>query len=249
MFPEVTSYYAVAFALVVIRVGAALRLLPFFGGGVMPWLPWLALSSVLALVLVPFQTGDTVPSVMGDASALTALALKELFIGIVIGTLARIAFSVLEMLGDIAHTLALPIASGATETGFRSLYPLMGTAVFFLIGGHHSLIEGLSATLTCIPVFVMPAAAWGPEPVVKLFTGAVAAATLAAIPLFAAGMVSDLLVGGISHILESAPVFGATSIRSLAILTVAALSLGGVVSVTLDLLRAALNNLSLCVGG
>jgi len=238
---------ALPYALTAIRVGAALRLLPFFGGGSVPWVVWSALTVALTLAVAPLHVSPA-PAIAPGTAFFIVLAMKELFIGAVIGTLGRIAFSVMEMVGHLAHVSALPFSAGENKAGLPAFYTLTGAAVFVLLGGHHSLIEGLLATFRCHPVTAIPVTDLNPEPVIRLFAATMAAAVLAAVPIFSAGIVSDLLVGGIAHLLSSAPIAGATSVRGIVVLTVAAASMSGVVAAMLKLLGSTLDGLAACSG-
>ena len=53
-FPET---FATGAMLLSVRVGAALRLTPFFGGAPMPVLPWLGLSLSLGILLMTYSGG------------------------------------------------------------------------------------------------------------------------------------------------------------------------------------------------
>ena len=78
------------------------------------------------------------------------------------------------------------------------------------------------------------------------FTAAMAGAVLAATPLFAAGLIADMVVGGVFHILAGAPVFGAAAVRSIVVLVAAVASLGAVVSATLTFLQATVERFAMC---
>ena len=244
MAPEDLSVsFILAFVLITVRVGAALRLLPFFGGAPIPMLPWIALSGLLAMVLTPFGLPEApLPTA---PLPLIAMAIKELFVGIVIGTLARIAFSVLEMTGRLTERTAFPLIAADTETGIPPLYTLVGCAFFFLIGGHHTLIEGLRATLVCHPVGTLPATV-DPAPAIALVAAAMGAAVMASVPVFVAGLAADVAVGGLSRIFADATVHGAAPIRSVAVLIVAAAAIGTAAAYTLSMLGETLAALADC---
>ncbi|MCP4675641.1 MAG: flagellar biosynthetic protein FliR [Deltaproteobacteria bacterium] len=248
-----TAFFSLV-PLLAIRIGAALRLAPFFGGKPLPLLPWAALSIVLAWVIAP-QSGPLPTAVLGGGPWL-ALAAKELFIGIVIGALARIAFSVLEIAGDLARlsTTAIPATGDDTDTrGFplTKVYTLLGTAAFLLMDGHHAFITGLAGTTRCLPPASFPGAkdlvATGASPVLELFSTAMGTAVLISAPVFVAGLAADFLVGLISRLVPGvAPPAGAQAARAVAVQLAVIAALGFVVSAALKFLQTGMEGLSLC---
>jgi flagellar biosynthesis protein FliR len=244
MSPEVTESYCIALLLVAIRICGILKLLPFLGGAPMPTIPWLALSAALALVITPL-TGSSV-HVPTDPLPIAALASRELFIGVVVGVLCRLAFTALEMVADLARISILPNIAPDEPAGFTALYTLTGTALFFLIGGHHALIEGILATFTCAPIGELIPSLPDPGPIIGLFATATATAVLVTTPLFVVGLVSDMVVGGLSHLFLAAPAFGATTIRSIAVLTAAIVALGIGVSAILELIQKTMEKIIQC---
>ncbi len=240
--------------LLAIRVGAALRLAPFFGGNPLPLLPWAALSIILACVIAP-QSGPAPTAVFGSGPWL-ALAAKELFIGVVIGALARLAFSVLEVAGDLASlsTAAIPATGEDMDTRglpLTRVYTLLGTAAFLLVDGHHAFITGLAGTTRCLPPAIVPGTkdliATGAAPALELFSTAMGTAVLISAPVFVAGLTADFLVGLVSRFVPgAAPAAGTQAVRSVAVQLAVIATLGFVVSAAVRFLQTGMEGLSLC---
>jgi flagellar biosynthetic protein FliR len=246
--------YSGLISLLTIRVGAALRLAPFLGGGPMPLLAWAGISVAVAAILAP-NSGPP-PDVEIGSIFWIALAAKELFVGIVIGSLVRIAFFVLEAAGELAglSTVAIPGVSldeGARGARLTGAFTLLGTGIFFLVDGHHALIAGFAGTMKCIPPGVMPGAldisARGTAAVLGLFSSAMGAAVLISAPIFIAGIAADLGIGLVYRLAPGmAPPVGAQAVRAVLVQAAVIAALGVVVSIAVEFLVDAMNRLDLC---
>ncbi len=241
--------------LLTIRIGAALRLTPFLGGLSLPILPWAGVSVILACVLAP-QSGPVPTAAFGSGPWL-ALAAKELFIGVLIGALARIAFLVLEVAGDLARlsTVAIPRTgdSGQGDRGapLTRAYTLIGIASFLLVDGHHAFISGLAGTTRCLPPALLPGAlkltAMGASPALELFSAAMGTAVLISGPVFIAGIAADFIVGLISRVSPGiAPPAGVQATRAILVQVAVIATLATVVSVAVDFLKSGMEHLVLC---
>jgi flagellar biosynthesis protein FliR len=191
--------HIVSGGLLLCRIAPALRLTPFFGGAPMPVVVWIPLSAVLSMVLLPSAGEATLPL---DALHLFALAAKEIFIGVVIGALCRTAFCVLESAGHLVRRAMFNTPSVPQSDTSAEIYSLLCIAVLLSLGGHHTFIQGLAATLRCAPLHLFPDAAFagGPDTAIEVFSGAMGAAALIAAPVFAAAFISDLLFASLSQL-------------------------------------------------
>ncbi len=239
--------YGATIALLTFRIGAALRLIPFFGGAPLPLLAWAGLSVSLASLLAP-QTGPANLEVGGGI--LIALACKEVFIGVIIGAMVRFSFMVLEVTGEIAGISSLTIHKDQEAGIYSKFYLLLGTGVFLLVDGHHALLQGIAATTRCVPPQGFPTAAgFGvvEEGIIALFSGAMATGVSTAGPIFAAGIAADLILGSLTRISQGVAEAGVQTARVLATQLAVVVSLLFVVSSAVDFLQTSLQNLELCV--
>ncbi len=240
--------------LLAIRIGAALRLAPFLGGRPLPLLPWAGISIALAAVIAP-QADSAISALPGSALWL-ALAVKELFIGVVIGALARIAFTVLDVAGDLARLSTVSIPDVGQGEGTRGApltraYVLLGTAAFLLVDGHHAFIAGLIGTVRCMPPGSLPgafeSATIGVPLALKLFSSAMRTAVLISAPVFVAGIAGDVVVGLVSRLTPGiAPPVGAQATRAILVQLAIVASLGIVVTAAVSFLESGMEQLSLC---
>lgn len=243
---DIPLAYGATIALLTLRIGAALRLVPFFGGAPMPLPAWAGLSVSLAALLAP-QAGPATLTLTG--AVLAALACKEIFIGVIIGAMVRFAFTVLEVVGEIAGIASLVVHKDQETTVYSRFTILLGTGVFLLVDGHHALLQGIAATTRCIPPHSFPTASgfgFAEEGVIALFSGAMATGVVVAGPLFAAGIAADLVLGAVSRIYPGVAEAGAQTARVLATQLAVVASLLFVVSSAVGFLQTSLQNLELC---
>ncbi|MCP4199913.1 MAG: flagellar biosynthetic protein FliR [Proteobacteria bacterium] len=253
MLEDTVQAYLSLTILLVLRFGAALRLTPFFGGAPLGLLSWFVLSVVLACVLVP--QGGPLPSVEIGTGAWLVLAAKEIFIGVVLGTIVRIAFSVFEVAGDLARlgTVSIPDAgddSFARGTPISRVYTLLAAAVFLLVGGHHAVLSALGSTVRCLPPGMVPSYDMLPfdgSVVLGLFGATMAMGVLVSAPVFVAGISADILTGLISRFtFGDGPFRGMHAVRAVCVQVVVVIALGTVVATALGFLQDGVEKIAIC---
>jgi flagellar biosynthesis protein FliR len=230
----------VLFVLVSIRTGVALRLIPFWGSGLLPVVGWIGLSIVIAGVSVPFcEPFATIP----DLSEFVALAIKEVFVGVLVGSLVRIVFSIFEVVGDLSRISALTIPGGENANGTGSApltqaYVFLGSALFLLVGGHHAFITGFVGTMRSQPPTILPGLSTfslgAAQAAIGLLSAAIGTAVLVAAPIFIAGLLADVIIGVASRIVkDSFAMTGTQVLRAVFVQLMIISTLGFVVSVAI----------------
>jgi flagellar biosynthesis protein FliR len=144
-------------ALVSLRVAVVFALMPSPFGEVAPGRIRAVLSFLVALALTLPSLGHVaLPSM--DPPALFVSALSELFVGAVIGLTARVTLAAAEIAGTLAgNAMGLGFASqidplfGSEGVPTSSIINSLGVLIFFVLRGHHVLIEALSASLILAP--------------------------------------------------------------------------------------------------
>ncbi|MDB4977373.1 MAG: hypothetical protein JWN48_5714 [Myxococcaceae bacterium] len=144
-------------ALVSTRVAVALALLPAPFGEVAPGRIRAALSFVLAFAIALPTLGNAM-SLPTDPPALLISGLSELLIGSVIGLTVRVTLAVAETAGTLAgNAMGLGFANqidplfhseGVPTT---SMVSSLSVLIFFVLHGHHTVLQALSASLTIAP--------------------------------------------------------------------------------------------------
>lgn len=151
------------FLLVLVRVGAAISMLPGFGEMAVPMRARLAaaLAVTLALSAVVGGLPETPPSA---PSELLRHIFGEFAAGMVIGVAARILFAALQIAGQvIAQTAGLSNIFALPGTGFEAgsvlgAYLMIGGLVLIFVSDlHHAMIGALYESYRLMPAATVPA--------------------------------------------------------------------------------------------
>lgn len=146
------------FALVIIRMTAFVFTAPVFGA------PQVSISLKILFCIVfamcIFPAVQLEPKVLdGLDNDIISLAGREALVGLTLGFLCRIFFYAISMTGDfVAITLGLSAAQlynptmGEQSNIIEQFYNIMGMLFFFMVGGHHIFIGGLSESFDFIKV-------------------------------------------------------------------------------------------------
>jgi flagellar biosynthesis protein FliR len=143
------------FILVFFRVLSVLWLLPLFQSRTISAGYKAGLSLLITFLI---YGGVTAPQLQGDTYLLLLAVAREILIGLTIGFMVRIMFSMINASGEvIAMQAGLsfsrtvdPIQS-VQVTVIEQFTNLLGIMIFLGIDGHHTVIRSLSVTLREIP--------------------------------------------------------------------------------------------------
>jgi flagellar biosynthetic protein FliR len=142
------------FALLLVRPGMVVMVLPAFGGTHLPAPVKIGLIVFLALGLLPSVTTAT----GGDVS-LTAIIAREAAIGLCLAFVIRVLIAGAEMAGFLAgfqigfsYGATIDPASGVRSTMLGTLYGMLATLAFLAINGHHLVLRALSASYAALPI-------------------------------------------------------------------------------------------------
>lgn len=143
-----------AFLLIFCRVGAAMMVMPIFGGGTVTPRIRLLFSLAFSLVMMPVVYG-LLPTIPTQPIPFAVLIGKEILIGIFIGTIAQAMITTINMAGMmISHTMSLssafvfnPAASGQS-TLVGTLLTMLALVMMFATDLHHLLILSVANSYT-----------------------------------------------------------------------------------------------------
>ena len=137
------------YLLVFARLGAAMTIMPPIGEQTVSQRVRLLLALAMTVVIKPVVDGNLPPIPEGPAALLLLLA-GEIFIGVYLGTMARILVMALVVAGTIAafmsslaNALVNDPVSGQQSAAMASLLLLTGLTLLFATDMHHLLIRGL----------------------------------------------------------------------------------------------------------
>ena len=157
MEPFATAQEIYAGALIFARLGALVMTIPGIGDPTVPPRIRLAFALVLTIMLVPVIS-PALPAVPGAVSAMGGAVIKEILIGLLIGTILRLFLTSLATAGEIvsiqttlsfAQTSAPGIAPGSTTLG--TFLGLLGLVLIMTTDLHHLFIAAIVKSYTIFP--------------------------------------------------------------------------------------------------
>lgn len=148
----------ITFIFVLIRMSAFVVSWPIFGSTLLPAPVKLLLALSLALLLFPvIDTSQMVAS--PTTSELMFLSIKEAFIGLSIGFLARMILFSVSIAGQIISvTMGLSgaqlfnPATGETSTPIDQFQIYLVSLLFLALNGHHLFLSALAASFEMVPL-------------------------------------------------------------------------------------------------
>ena len=188
----------------VLRVGAALQVLPMIGGRTLPvrarMILALALSAAMSTLLP-----EPPPAAVDAATVLNVL--REFAVGIAIGLVLRLAFEAGQFAGELISqgmglsfaTMADPL-SGASSNVLSQWFFLVFGLLFFTLNGHLALVELLADSYRALPIGT-PLADLGEflAALPAFFGTCLRAGLLLALPVMMALLASNLAFGVLSR--------------------------------------------------
>ncbi len=158
-FYDLLQNHAAVFLLLLTRVSGIFIISPFFGSMNIPTV--IRAAAAFAFTLVLFPVVDAMGTVAAPASALmyAAAVLGELFIGWLIGFIAFMAFSAINMAGKVMDMqVGFAIVNVMDPTSGQQI-PLIGSflynlalIIFLVTNGHHMIIAALAESFQIVPL-------------------------------------------------------------------------------------------------
>lgn len=147
-----------AFALVLLRVIAFVVAMPVIGTENVPVSVKVLFAMTMTFVVFT-QVSMHKPNVSLESLSIITLAVKEVFIGLSFGFVARLFFMAVGMAGHIM-SLSMGISSaqlfnpamGETSAALDNFYIYLASLFFFAINGHHLMISGFFEMFQFLPI-------------------------------------------------------------------------------------------------
>lgn len=149
MLNEILTLDIYRFFMIFARFGAALMLMPGFGGRISATRVRLTLALVLSLVMLPV-VGSTYPSMPTEMGGLLLMLLGEVLVGLFLGLLLQVVMAALHLTGtfigfQVGMTNAFSFDSVAEQqssilTGFLNVVAI---TLIFAVDLHHAMLRGI----------------------------------------------------------------------------------------------------------
>jgi flagellar biosynthetic protein FliR len=201
------------FMLLFCRLGAACMMMPGLGESYISPRIRLLFAIMLTLVMVP--TMKHFPAPPPTIPALTILILAEIFIGIFIGTTARLLLSAISTAGTIiafqsslASAVVPDVAgTGGQSTSVSNLLTITAMVLLFTLNLHHLLLGALHDSYIIFPAGVFPMVSGMSETITKTVGESFSIAVRLAAPHIVFGLVVNLAAGVIGRLMPTFQVF------------------------------------------
>jgi flagellar biosynthetic protein FliR len=213
MFQELLPATLFAVLLVFVRIGAALSTLPGFGEAYVTPRARLILAMAVALLVTPLVQ-DTLPGEPDQVSVLLALLAGELFIGLFIGTLARIFMSalvtggmVMAYMSTMANALVNDPASQQQGSIIGAFLNITALVAIFGLNLHHVMLAAVVDSYVVFPAGVAPPVGDFAQLMSQTVARSFLVAMKLAAPFVVAGLVLYLGIGLLSRLMPQVQIF------------------------------------------
>ena len=205
----VVLVYLLTFA----RAGAMIMLLPVIGDAGVPVRVRLAFALAVSAALVSV-TAQYYPVNAPPPMELAALIARESTAGVLVGTMARLIMSALEIAGNlIAVQTGLAFATtfdpgqGVQSAIVSTFLSLIGALLVFETGLHHLAIGAIAGSYTLLPPDqVLPTADMA-EMALRLVTGSFALGLQLSAPFMVFGLLIYVTLGVLSRLMPQLQIF------------------------------------------
>lgn len=208
LFSEIYS-----FLVILTRIGAAMMFLPAIGEGpVSPrFRAMVAITTTLALT--PLLAGF-VPEQSASFWGILTLLVKEIFVGLFIGLIARILMNMLELAGSImsfemslSNAMVFNPAMGSQGAVIGSMLGIAALALIFTLNLHHDMIKGLVGSYQVFPPREGLILEDFSETMIKTVSNMFLYAFQMSIPMILVGVLVQMLAGLLNRLMPQLHIF------------------------------------------
>ncbi|MDD5672926.1 MAG: flagellar biosynthetic protein FliR [Chitinivibrionales bacterium] len=147
------------FMLAFFRVIGIIAMLPIFGSRDVPLQIKLGISFVLTIMLYPLLAAHGPVAIPTHIILFALLAIKEFLIGVIVGFVASLIFTVIQFAGHLADSqmgfafveLVDPFTDMPVTT-LGQMWTLVFTIFFLMINGHYFMLLAMEKSFTVIPI-------------------------------------------------------------------------------------------------
>ena len=159
---QITANQIQTFLLMFARIATMIAFLPMFGSQYIPLVLKIGLAFFLSVILYPSVTASGVPALPTVTGLFVFMFMKELFVGIVIGFVASLIFSIVQFAGYLVDVLTgfsfVELVDPFSDTSvsiFGQFNVLVFTILFFSLNGHYFLLLAIQKSFTVIPLLAV----------------------------------------------------------------------------------------------
>lgn len=203
------------FLLVLTRVSGIFIIAPFFGNRNISVKIRVYAAFFISLILFPAVSHSSVSIALPELLFPYAyLVFSELFIGWIIGLVAMIVFSAVQMSGQILDMqIGFGMVNVLDPTSGQQM-PIVGifnynlaVIVFLITNGHHLLLTGLYESFQLIPITGLAVSTQIVSLIIDLVSGAFGVALKISLPVVIAILLSDVALGILARTMPQMNIF------------------------------------------
>lgn len=205
---------AFLFMLIFARVGSILMLIPALGETAIPARMRLAFALALSMVLYPIVTPG-LPALPDSVWGMIAFIVHEIAIGLIIGSIARLAVSGTQVAGSIIASssgLSVAVAADPVNGGVQgaligAFLSMLGIAMIFATNLHHVAISAINDSYMIFKVTDPLMFGDAAKTIVESVAGAFVVGVQMSAPFIVFGLVFNLGMGILSRLMPQLQVF------------------------------------------
>ncbi len=205
--------FAAAFMLIFARIGTMVMLLPGLGELSVPARVRLTIALVLTAVIMPLHRG-TYQIDLGAAGPVLLMLGQEMFIGAVLGLVARLTISALQVAGSvIAQQMGLGFVTAVDPTQGQqgvivgNFLSVLGITLIFAFDLHHLVIGALNDSYTLFKPGDVPIIGDVASLISRTVASAFRIGVQLAAPFLVFGLLFNLGLGVLSRLMPQMQVF------------------------------------------
>ncbi|HVZ90093.1 MAG TPA: flagellar biosynthetic protein FliR [Rhizomicrobium sp.] len=248
--PELSGIILV-YLLVFSRVGAMIMLMPAIGETGVPPMARLVLALAISLALAPTVSAAYPQAAPSTGLALGLLIAQETTAGVLVGAMARIIMSALQVAGTIIATqtgLAYaqtvdPTNPGAQSAIVGNFLSLLAVVLIFSFNLHHLAIGAVAGSYRLLPPGGALPSGDMAELAIRLVSGSFALGFQLAAPFLVFGFALSVGIGVLARLMPQLQIyFVAMPINILAGFLLLILLIGGMMTLFLDFFSSRMGN-------
>jgi flagellar biosynthesis protein FliR len=158
-FASVTTNQIQAFLLVFVRIATMISLLPIFGSQNIPIHVKAGFAFFISIILFPTIINSGIPVFPVATGLFILLIIKEIVIGIIIGFVSSLIFTIVQFAGYLIDVLTgfsfVELVDPFSDTSvsiFGQFNVLIFTILFFALNGHYFLLFAVQKSFAIIPL-------------------------------------------------------------------------------------------------